>query len=320
MWRWGTLTSIMTARLTNEEIDNRVATRNIVRLDDYINMHTKIRWECSICGSVWSAQPRSLLNCKKSGCANCAGNKKGTTEQYSLELKNRNILVIGEYINSKSKILHSCTTCEATWEATPDDIKNGKTGCPDCSKILAAKTRIKPHSKYTAELLGTSITVLDRYVDAKTNINHECDTCGNTWLVRPDNILSSKTGCPVCANVVRAISYVGAKGSLLKIKALKIPYYIYTMKSKKCIKVGISCNVAKRLKSINQEIKDNNYKFITLKTYCTNAWEAVMLETKVLNKFKIYKSPIKFGGYTELRKLEDLQDIITFIEGELKND
>ena len=60
------------SRLTNETIDERLLLTNrpITRIDDCVNVTTKIKWKCHTCASCWEATPDSVLN-HKSGCNMC---------------------------------------------------------------------------------------------------------------------------------------------------------------------------------------------------------------------------------------------------------
>lgn len=57
-------------RLTNHDIDERCLPLGIQRVDDYITIHTKIRWKCNKCKHVWLAKPSNILN-KHTGCPSC---------------------------------------------------------------------------------------------------------------------------------------------------------------------------------------------------------------------------------------------------------
>ena len=67
-------------------------------------------------------------------------NKPYTTESFKaklIELGRKDIEVIGEYINNKTKIKVKCTKpeCGYEWEGSPSSFLNG-TGCPICHKKI----------------------------------------------------------------------------------------------------------------------------------------------------------------------------------------
>jgi hypothetical protein len=57
-------------RLTNDEVDERVKPLDIIRLDNYVNTSTKIRWKCKACDGVWRAKPSNIFN-QHTGCPHC---------------------------------------------------------------------------------------------------------------------------------------------------------------------------------------------------------------------------------------------------------
>lgn len=105
---------------------------NIEVVGKYVNASTKIEHRCLIDGYVWNTTPDAILQWH--GCPLCSGHMLKTTEQYVAEIKkiNINIVVIGEYINAKTKILHKCKKCGHEWYAYPSNILSGK-GCPKCN-------------------------------------------------------------------------------------------------------------------------------------------------------------------------------------------
>lgn len=66
--------------LNNDIIDSRLNNRNIKRVSEFINMRTKLKWECVIDGHVWEAVPDSVVNLG-TGCPLC--NYKGEKNIYT---------------------------------------------------------------------------------------------------------------------------------------------------------------------------------------------------------------------------------------------
>lgn len=121
--------------------------------------------------------------------------KKLTHDEYvkRVEEINPDIEVLGEYINSQTKILHRCKIDGYEWYAKPNTILNGK-GCAMCYGNIK-----KTHEKYVKEVaeINPNIEVIGKYVNANTKILHRCKIDGHEWMARPYGILSGQ-GCPKC--------------------------------------------------------------------------------------------------------------------------
>ena len=106
---------------------------NIEILGKYINNHTKILCRCKLDDNKWYAKPHNLsLGC---GCPVCYRDKKRKIQETfinELLYVNKNIEVIGNYINIDTKILCKCKIDGHTWNAIPYHLLNGH-GCPKCN-------------------------------------------------------------------------------------------------------------------------------------------------------------------------------------------
>ncbi len=130
-------TSKKQTKTTEQFIEElKIVNPEITVIGKYINSKTKIEIQHS-CGYEWKASPSDLL--KGTSCPKCFGRFKKTTEQFVKELKiiNPEITVIGEYINSKTKIeiQHSCGY---EWEALPNRLLQGRS-CPRCRESKGEK-------------------------------------------------------------------------------------------------------------------------------------------------------------------------------------
>lgn len=127
--------------ITHEEYVHRLAEENpnIEVIEQYVNARTAIAHKCLIDGYVWNNSPGHILNGQ--GCPKCGGSIKKTHEDYVCEvaLINRNIEVVGQYINAHEPILHKCKIDGCIWAVRPNDILCGK-GCPKCKESNGEKT------------------------------------------------------------------------------------------------------------------------------------------------------------------------------------
>lgn len=106
---------------------------NIRVLDRYVTSQQTIAVRCELCQYEWMARPYTLLN--GNGCANCAGLKKKTTNEFIEALRkiNPTIEVLEEYTGNRSCVKVRCQTCGHIWAPTGKALLNGR-GCPQCSK------------------------------------------------------------------------------------------------------------------------------------------------------------------------------------------
>ena len=114
---------------------------NIDILSEYRGEKVKIKCRCKIDGYEWETVPRSLIN--GFGCPMCSGNAKYTFDSFVEKLNsiNPNISISGTYINAHTHLKCRCKLCNYEWNATPNNLLNGK-GCP-CCNISNAENKIK---------------------------------------------------------------------------------------------------------------------------------------------------------------------------------
>lgn len=126
--------------------------------------------------------------------------KRKTNEEFTSEMKsiNRNIVILGTYINNKTKIRCECLKCGYVWFAQPNHLLEGH-GCPECKKELLSQIKTLTHEEFIERInkINPNIKIIGNYINAKTKIECECLFDGNRWLSTPTNLLSGK-GCPVC--------------------------------------------------------------------------------------------------------------------------
>lgn len=131
--------------------------------------------------------------------------KRKTNEEFINELNDRNpdIEVIGEYVNSNTKIHVKGRYCGHQWESRPGDLLKGH-GCPICKGINSAKRNKKTTQQFVEEIKAKnpSIMILGEYQNNKSPIRVKCNTCGHIWAPRAESILNG-SGCPRCAGNIK---------------------------------------------------------------------------------------------------------------------
>ena len=128
--------------------------------------------------------------------------RKKTHEEYVAELavNNPSVEVIGQYIDSKTKIEHHCLLHDIYWDIAPTNALRGS-GCSKCWKERKEESLQKTHEQYVNELYNVNpyIIVKEQYIDSHTAILHECLTHNIKWKISPANALSGK-GCEKCTS------------------------------------------------------------------------------------------------------------------------
>ena len=240
----------MSKKKTHKEYIQQVAqiNPNIEVLGQYIDAKTKILHMCKIDQHQWYATPDHILRGR--GCPKCCRATKKTHVQYVSELlaKNKQIIVLEQYVNTATKILHKCLIDGYEWLVTPSDMLLGQ-GCPVCAGkkvLIGVNDLVTTHPDIAKEwdynkngsLLPTQVS----YGSSK-KVWWKCCTCNYEW----ESLISSRsrgTGCPIC---------------------------------------GIRQNTEKRTKSHNQYIKDVqqiNPNIVVIEKYVNS-------QTPILHKCKI---------------------------------
>ena len=193
---------IQLKKKTHEEYVQELAVNNpiIEVIGKYDGAKTKIKHYCKIHNRYWDASPNDIL--RGMGCPTCAIEKSRhkrtkSLDEYLSDLHkvNKNIAVIGEYVNRNTHILHRCLIDDYEWYATPINILSGK-GCPYCANNI--KRTDEEYSNYIKGI-NPNIMVIGKYKNANIPILHKCMVDGYEWYVAPSSIISkNKIGCPKC--------------------------------------------------------------------------------------------------------------------------
>ncbi len=177
---------------------------NVILIGEYINDRTGVLHRCLIHDYEWTISPNSVL--AGHGCPLCRSKKisqkknKGR-EQYEKELakKNPTVILLGDYINIKTKTTHYCMVHKEEYETTPLTALKG-CGCPKCHLERNWYARRKPHEQYEKEIHAISphIEVIEMYINSTTPIEHYCTIHDIYWKTAPSSILAG-CECPKCA-------------------------------------------------------------------------------------------------------------------------
>lgn len=134
--------------------------------------------------------------------------KKQTTETFTArvaELTNNEYIVVGEYVNNKTKIAITHTTCNTTYLVKPKGFLDGNR-CPHCrNKLRGAKQKTQEQfAEEVANLTDNEYIVVGEYTGATNKVSVQHRICGNSWRVSPNSFLSRGTRCPTCVRSMTA--------------------------------------------------------------------------------------------------------------------
>ncbi|MEE9213964.1 MAG: hypothetical protein V3U54_04095 [Thermodesulfobacteriota bacterium] len=103
--------------------------------ETYVNVHTKLRWECSE-GHRWEAQPANIKSNK--WCPDCGGVVKRTIEEMRRVAEERGGKCLSNvYVNAHTKLLWKCSEGHK-WSTTPHIINHDR-WCKECSSGLGER-------------------------------------------------------------------------------------------------------------------------------------------------------------------------------------
>ena len=188
----------MAKRKTHQEFkdDLKKVIPTISVIGEYSNCRTKVFVQCEICGYQWPAQPSDLL--RGHGCPRCSKKERKTTSRFRQEVAavNPNIEVLGEYINTSTKVEARCKACGFSWLANPSTLLHGN-GCPACGG-----TKLKTQDEFIKELsvVNPDIELLGEYKNNRSKIPVRCLRCGHEWRATPHNLIDARSRCPKCTH------------------------------------------------------------------------------------------------------------------------
>jgi hypothetical protein len=113
----------MGKRLTNEDVDKRLASTNVRRIEDYTDAKIAIQFKCILCNCSFYRTIRQIMS-KTVGCPGCGKTRKLTNNIIDTNLTNRNIKRLDDCINASTHIRFQCLDkdCNFIWFAAPTKI------------------------------------------------------------------------------------------------------------------------------------------------------------------------------------------------------
>ena len=243
-----------------------------------------------ICPQHGIFEQRANSHLEGAGCPNCSKRRKKTTEEY-LQLFSKvhnnkyDYQGISHIPDSKVALPIKCPV-HGVFHQSANTHQQGH-GCQKCQGV---------HKKTTQEQITDFITVHGaqydyeqvNYINSYTNVDVKCKIHGK-FSISPTNHLTG-TGCPKCT--------------------YKAPDILYLFKCTKSnlIKIGITTNVAKRLKQVGPTM-------VLIKDFPLH--DARYYERELHCRYQEYRqaNPLQCSGITEFFRLSEpqLEELICFL-------
>ncbi|QSF43347.1 hypothetical protein [Paenibacillus tianjinensis] len=173
--------------------------KSFIIMSLYQGSKQKIKVRHIRCGREFLIWPSRLLQSRGLCCEYCSRNdRKIGLEKFCeivKEMRNNEYEVIGEYINSSTKVLIKHKPCGYVYKITPSHFVHSGSECIKCNKLIPL----------------TEEDVVNRFVELKLKdyklgdinlqkkkivVTHLC--CGYTWNPNYYNFFSLRSNCPKC--------------------------------------------------------------------------------------------------------------------------
>lgn len=213
-------------QLSSLEVSDRLLSRGIELISNYVNARTPIEVRCLECKFKWK---RTIPGGEGhiAGCPKCVGGIRLTQQEAFRRFSSKNIKMIGEYKNNLTKVLSLCLACNYEWEVIPGCVFYNS-GCPNCAGNIQLT-----HDEVSGRFHKRNLQLLESYISSGVSALTLCNKCGHKWKVKPSQIFSGH-GCPQCA----PSGFQSDKPAIL--------YYVRINVIPPVYKIGISNNTVSR--------------------------------------------------------------------------
>lgn len=178
-----------------KEVFNLVGNKYAV-VGKYTGSLNKIKMYHNNCNSYYDVQPSNFLFGQR--CPICNKHKK-THDEFVQEIRAKfgnEYMILGEYINWKTKILIEHNECNYKWDVTPNNLLQGKSKCPNCSGKKPYST--EEFSKIISEITNGEYVVTGKYINNYTKITIKHLLCNYEWEAIPYDFKNNGNRCPRC--------------------------------------------------------------------------------------------------------------------------
>lgn len=185
-------------KLNNEEIDKRIeelGEGEYLRLGNYVNNATKMLVKHSLCGKEYKVKWCHFQQGVR--CPKCSGTEKLNNKEIDKrieELVGDEYIRIGNYVNSKTKVLIKHNLCQNEYEVNWNNLQQSRR-CLKCSG--KEKLNNQEIDKRMFELVKDEYIRIGNYVNDKTKILIKHNFCGSAYEVTWSHFQQGRR-CPKC--------------------------------------------------------------------------------------------------------------------------
>lgn len=182
----------MAKKLSTEEYRQKLKETNpeFESLEPYQGSKIKILHRHIPCGYIWNVKP-NVLDQNTHGCPLCSGKVRKDNDYFRKEVQKLvgdEYSIIGDYINTHTKITFKHNVCGNEFDMTPHNFIVGQR-CRYCQHRSYPKTTDE-FKKELYNLVGDEYTLEDVYTNSITKVNFRHKLCGKLWNATPNEILS----------------------------------------------------------------------------------------------------------------------------------
>ncbi len=169
-------------------------------MDEFLVLVKRI---LSFMGLEWNIDNEKLNELSTKAYEN---SRRMTPKEFRKKVKtiNKDIIVLGDYVSSSTKIKVKCKLCGREFEISPVNLLQGQ-GCSTCNHKRAGINKRLSSKEFEQRLkkINNNIQLLDPYTTSVDRIRVKCKVCGREWNPRANELLQGR-GCPSCRYVKSA--------------------------------------------------------------------------------------------------------------------
>ena len=197
-------------------------------LEEYNGTDYKILARHNICGHEYKIRPSGFL--RGSRCPICSRKEKSKNQTFSQDefcnrvkaLVGNEYLVLGEYMNSQTKIKFKHVACGNEFEMLPGNFLHQRQRCPNCGQIKCRITQTRTQEEFKREvydLVKDEYSVIGTYKTSEIKIRMKHNLCGYEYEVKPGNFINNNRRCPLCYKLNRGKKTYFTSGVVYKANA-----------------------------------------------------------------------------------------------------